>query len=435
MNSILIRAEDKNKWERRTPIVPEDLKSILKETPTKAYVERSDKRFFKESEYEKAGAEICEGMEKGDVIFGVKEIPEQKILDNKTYLFFSHTIKGQKYNMPLLQRIIDSGSTLIDYEKITDEKGRRLVYFGRYAGDAGAIDILWLLGQNWKQKGMETPFAKIKQALHYHSVEEAHTHAEQIGNEIREQGLPDEVQPLVIGILGYGNVSKGAQYILEALPTKRVEPEELADLVNNKNFSKNTIYMVVFKEEHLVEHNEGKPFDLQDYYRHPEHYHSVFDRYLPYLSVLINAIYWEARYPRFVTWQILAELETQGKLRLQAIADISCDPNGSIECDTHCTDSGNPAYRIHPGSHSFSEGYLGDGIIVLAVDNLPAELPNDSSRFFSKLLRPFIPGIIKADFSKSLEESGLPEEIKRAVIVYNGQLTPNFQYLKEYLQS
>ena len=150
---------------------------------------------------------------------------------------------------------------------------------------------------------------------------------------------------------------------------------------------------------------------------------------------MINAIYWEARYPRFVTWPILAELETQGKLRLQAIADISCDPNGSIECDTHCTDSGNPAYRIHPGSHSFSEGYLGDGIIVLAVDNLPAELPNDSSRFFSKLLRPFIPGIIKADFSKSLEESGLPEEIKRAVIVYNGQLTPNFQYLKEYLQS
>ena len=435
MNSILIRAEDKNKWERRTPIVPDDLKRILQEAPTKAFVEKSDKRFFKESEYEQAGAEICEGMEKGDVIFGVKEIPEQKILPDKTYLFFSHTIKGQKYNMPLLQKIIDSGSTLIDYEKITDEKGRRLVYFGRYAGDAGAIDLLWLMGQNWRQRGIETPFTKLKQALHYHSVEEAHAEMEKVGEEIRANGLPEALQPLVIGVLGYGNVSKGAQYILDALPTKRVEPKDLHDLVSNGQYDKHTVYVTVFKEEHLVEHREGKPFELMDYYQHPEHYRSVFDRYLPYLSLLINAIYWEKRYPKFVTWQSLAELEREGRLRLQGIADISCDINGSIECDTHCTDSGNPAYRIHPSSKTISEGHLGEGIVILAVDNLPAELPNDSSRFFSNQLRPFVPGIIKADFGKSMEESGLPEEIKRAVIVYKGKLTPAFQYLQEYLQS
>lgn len=435
MNSILIRAEDKNKWERRAPIVPDDLKHILQVTPTEAYVEKSDKRFFKESEYEQAGASICLGMEKGDVIFGVKEIPIEKLLPGKTYLYFSHTIKGQKDNMPMLQKIIDLQSTLIDYEKITDAQGRRLVYFGRYAGDAGAIDILWLLGQNWKERGLDTPFSKVKQALHYHSVEEAHAFMEEIGEDIRRNGLPDELQPLIIGILGYGNVSKGAQYILNALPTEYIEAPDLPKLWAGKSWDKHTVYVVVFKEKDLVEHNEGRAFDLQDYYHHPEHYHAVFEKYLPYLSILINAIYWEDRYPRFVTWDVLARLQREGRLRLQGIADISCDVNGSIECDTHCTDSGQPAYRIFPETRSIEQGYLGEGIVLLAVDNLPAELPNDSSRFFSKQLTPFVPDIIKADFNKSLDESGLPEEIKRAVIVYKGALTPHFQYLQEYLQS
>ncbi len=434
MKTILIRAEDKNKWERRAPIVPQDLKKIIDETGVKAFVEKSDKRFFKEEEYEKAGAEICSGMEKGDIILGVKEIPVEKILPQKTYLFFSHTIKGQKYNMPLLQKILDSGSTLIDYEKITDENGRRLVYFGRYAGDAGAIDILWLLGQNWKNRGWHTPFAEVKQALHYHSVEEAHHHIREIGQKIAAQGLPDALQPLVFGILGYGNVSKGAQYILEALPVKRVEPETLKSLFEKREYDPQAIYMVVFKEEHLVEHKEGKSFDLQDYYQHPENYRPVFARYLPYISVLINAIYWEERYPRFVTWENLARLEKEGRLRLQGIADISCDVGGSIECDVKCTDSGQPAYLVHPATHSITEGYLGDGIVLLAVDNLPAEVPNDSSTFFSHQLTPFVPGIIRADLSKPLQESGLPEEIKRAVIAYHGKLTPSFEYLKEFLQ-
>ena len=147
MKTLLIRAEDKNRWERRAPVVPADLEKILSDTGAKAFVEKSDKRFFSEDQYTAAGAVGCEGMADGDVIIGVKEIPLEKLLADKTYLFFSHTIKGQSDNMPLLQKIIDSGSTLIDYEKITDEKGRRLIYFGPYAGDAGAIDILSLMGE------------------------------------------------------------------------------------------------------------------------------------------------------------------------------------------------------------------------------------------------------------------------------------------------
>ncbi len=433
MKRILIRAEDKNQWERRAPIVPDDLKKILEAVPTQAFVEKSEKRFFKEEEYLAVGAQICTGMENGDIILGVKEIPTEKLLDNKTYLFFSHTIKGQKDNMPMLKRIIDGQSTLIDYEKITDEQGRRLVFFGRFAGDAGAIDILWLMGQHWKARGLQTPFAQCKQALHYHSVKEAHDHIEQIGQQIAQQGLPSELTPMVIGILGYGNVSKGAQYILDALPTERVEPENLPSFFAKGEFDARKIYLTIFKEEHLVEHKEGKPFELQDYYQHPENYRSVFGKYLPYLSLLVNAIYWDERYPRFVTWDELAALKAAGKLRLQGIADITCDVNGSIECNVKATDSGNPAYLVHPESKSITDGYTGEGIVLLAVDNLPAELPNDSSRFFSQQLWPFVPKIVRADFNKPLEESGLPAEIKRAVIVYKGELTPPYQYLQEHL--
>jgi hypothetical protein len=222
MKKLLIRAEDKNRWERRAPIVPTDLADILEATGARAFVEVSDKRFFGMDQYAAAGAASCEGMADGEVILGVKEIPVEKILDNKTYLFFSHTIKGQKDNMPLLQRIIDSGSTLIDYEKITDDQGRRLIYFGPYAGDAGAIDILSLMGEHWADKGIDTPFAAVRRAHQYDSVEAAREHLAEIGRTIQKDGLPRELCPFTIGILGYGNVSKGAQQIFDCLPTERV---------------------------------------------------------------------------------------------------------------------------------------------------------------------------------------------------------------------
>ena len=433
MKSILIRAEDKNIYERRTPIVPQDLAKILKKTPTDAFVEKSDKRFFKEQEYEAVGAKICQGMEPGDIILGVKEIPVNKLLSDKVYLFFSHTIKGQKDNMPMLQKIIDNKSTLIDYERITDAQGRRLVFFGRFAGDAGAINILWLMGQNWQARELHTPFAECKQALHYHSVKQAYEHVKQIGEKIKQQGLPQEINPLIIGILGYGNVSKGAQYIFDALPVERINPEQLTEFFKKGNFDAHKVYLTIFKEEHLAEHKQGKRFELQDYYQNPENYRSVFDRYLPYLSILVNAIYWEPRYPRFVTWESLAALKSAGKLRLQGIADITCDVNGSIECNVKATDSGSPAYLVHPETRTVTDGHIGDGIVLLAVDNLPAELPNDSSRFFSEQLWPFIPGIVTADFDQPLEKSGLPDEIKRAVIVYKGELTEAYRYLTEPL--
>lgn len=435
MKTLLIRAEDKNIWERRSPIAPDDLKLLVQETAAQTYVEICEKRIFKIGSYHAAGARSCTGMIDGDVIVGVKEIPVDKLLNNKIYLFFSHVIKGQPNNMPMLKRIIQSGSTLIDYEKILDDQNRRMVYFGSFAGDAGALDILWLTGEHWQYHGSDTPLVECKQANQYHSLVEAKDVLRKIGQRILQEGFPQQISPVVIGILGYGNVSKGAQQIFDCLPLEHLEPENLAGFIHDKKGRHDRIYLTVFKEEHLAKNKSGEPFDLQEYYKHPENFESQFEQYLPHISILVNAIYWDKRYPRFVTWENLKRLyEKQQKPKLCAIADITCDINGSIECNVKVSDSGRPAYLVNPITHSIADGHKGDGIVMLAIDNLPCELPRDSSQFFSRQLRPFLPNILKADYSQPLEASGLLPELQKAVIVYNGKLTQAYRYLEEYLK-
>lgn len=434
MKNLLIRTEDKNVWERRTPLTPQDLKALIQGDHFRAYVQRSHNRVFDDAEYASAGAILCDNLENGEVIFGIKEIPPEKILPGKIYVFFSHTIKGQKYNMPMLKRIIEGHSTLVDYERITDEKGVRQVFFGNFAGDVGAINILWLMGEFWHHHGLSTPFIKCKQALHYKNLEEARQHLETIGAEIKKEGLPAELTPLVIGILGYGNVSKGAQSIFDCLPVERIPAEQLMDFVPPEKNKTNTIYVTVFEEKHLVRSKNGRAFDLQEYYKHPDRYESQFEKYLPYLSIIVNATYWDNRYPRFVTWDHLQKLYTEYKPpKLAGIADITCDVNGSIECNVKTTDSGMPAYLCHPQTRTVTDGHKGDGIVLLAVDNLPAELPYDASIFFSNQLKKYVLGILQADYSAPFGQSGLHPDVQKAVIVYNGQLTDNYKYLEQFL--
>ncbi len=436
MKKMLIRAEDKNRWERRAPIVPADLETIIDETGVQAFVAQSDKRFFGRDQYEAAGAVTCGGMADGEVIFGIKEIPPEKILDNRTYVFFSHTIKGQKDNMPLLQRIIDGGSTLIDYERIVDENDRRLIYFGPYAGDAGAIDILSLMGEHWAAKGLDTPLTEVRRAHQYDSVTAAREHLAEIGRQIRRKGFPRQLSPFTVGILGYGNVSGGAQQIFDCLPTERVGADEITAFVSQGRGDRHTVYVTIFKEKDLVKpKTAGAAFDLQEYYDHPEHYESWFEQFLPSFTLLVNAVYWEKKYPRFVTWAGLRRLaEISPTPKLTGIADISCDTNGSVECNVKSTDSDMPAYRVDPAAGTTCDGHLGEGIVLLAVDNLPCELPNDASTFFSNQLKPFVPALLKADYHSCIEDSGLPPEIQKAVIVYNGQLTRDYEYLNASLK-
>ena len=429
-STIGIRREDKNKWERRVPITPEHVKE-LKEQGIKTVIQPSTIRIFKDEEYKKSGAQLDENLKDANVVFAVKEIPSDLFEQGKTYVFFSHTIKGQKYNMPMLKNMMEKGCTLIDYEKITDGRGRRLVFFGRYAGIAGMIDTLWAFGQRVKWQGTETPFSEIKKTVDYNSLDEAKEHIASVGKKINEKGIPDFLTPMVVGFAGYGNVSKGAQEILDLLPVKEIRPSQIEAI--QENYSDKSIYKVVFKEEDMVEpvHSEAT-FNLQEYYDKPHLYRSIFERYLRRLSILMNCIYWSKKYPRLITKYFLEENYT-GQMKLQVVGDISVDINGAIEFTEKSTTPGNPVYVYNPIRRDIIEGFVGEGVIVMAVDNLPCELPGESSKEFSNSLINFIPAIAKVDYKASFEMLNLPDEIKKAVILHQGKLTPEYQYINKFL--
>jgi alpha-aminoadipic semialdehyde synthase len=261
-------------------------------------------------------------------------------------------------------------------------------------------------------------------------------HLRSVGEAIRKNGFPEKLLPLTVGLLGYGNVSIGVQQILDYLPVTRVGPDDISSLVEGGKYDSKTLYLTVFREEDLVERKIGPGFNLLEYYDHPELYKSRFDRLLPYFTLLINAIYWDSRYPRFVTWENLRKLaRIYLEPKLSGIADITCDTNGSIECNVRSTDSDHPAYQVNPVTQEVYDGHTGDGIVLLAVDNLPCELPFDSSTFFSAQLTPLVPNILAANYEANLEESGLRPEIEKAVVVYRGELTENYQYLQKYLDA
>ncbi|HPN38729.1 MAG TPA: bifunctional lysine ketoglutarate reductase /saccharopine dehydrogenase family protein [Melioribacteraceae bacterium] len=423
--TIGIRREDKNKWEVRVPIIPDTIRTIKDKWGINSIVQPFLTRAFKDDEYLINNAEINDDLSKADIIFAVKEIPIQLLFEKKTYLFFSHTIKGQSYNMPLLKALLEKRCTLIDYECIKDEKGRRLVFFGKYAGLAGMIDALHGLGKRLDYLGQKSPFLHVKPAYEYKDLADAEQQIKSLSLELVENGL---LAPLVIGFAGYGNVSKGAQEILDFLPHITITPEEL---LKNSNKLENKIYKVVFEEKHLVKPKDSNyMFDLSDYYKNPNNYETRFNGFLPLINVLINAIYWDSRYPRLVTKEYLKNTKLSN---LFLISDISCDIEGAIEITYKATKPDEPAYVYNPVDLSYISGYKGEGIVNMAVDNLPCELPRDSSVAFSNSLLPFIKEICSADYNYEFENLELSNTIKNAIITHNGKLTQQYKYLEKYL--
>ncbi len=434
-NKIGIRHENKDLTEKRAPLTPDQVRELINQHGLTVVVEPSETRIFKDEEYRAAGAAISSDLSDCNIVFGVKEIPIPSLLPGKALCFFSHTIKGQPYNMPMLKAILDLRITLLDYEKVTDERGRRLIFFGRFAGYAGMIDTLWALGGRLKWEGLDTPFAEIKQAWHYNSLQEAREHIRSVGEKIAANGLPESVMPLVVGFAGYGQVSQGAQEIFDELPFEEITPQQLGEFYRSGTWSRNRVYKVVFKEEDMVRpKSPSTPFELLDYYQHPEKYEGRFEEYLPFLTVLVNGIYWEPKYPRLVTRRYLKERWESGeKLPLRVIGDITCDIEGSIECNLKATKSTNPIYVYHPLEGTIHDGWEGDGVVVLAVDKLPSELPREASESFGRALLPFVPTLAAADYGQPFESLNIPTEFKRAVIAHQGKLTPDFTYLEQYL--
>ncbi|EAS01335.1 lysine-ketoglutarate reductase saccharopine dehydrogenase enzyme, putative (macronuclear) [Tetrahymena thermophila SB210] len=433
-----VRAEDKSHWERRVPIIPKHVREIHDKYPyIKFIVEPCTKRVFSNKEYENAGAIISSDLTNCSLIICVKEVPIEKLYPQKTYMFFSHTIKAQKQNMAALDDMIQKKIRLIDYEKITDEKNNRLVAFGRFAGIAGTIDYLSGLGQYLMTKSISTAFLNISMSYKYFNLEQAYLHLKSVGQQLESQEIPKELRPLVFAVTGTGRCANGAWEVLENLPIKKVSPDELKALhddIDNPAHA-TTIYCCSILPEHMVEHSEHKDhFEKKHYYENPHEYVPIFhEKYLPYISSIFHNMYWDYKFPRLITDQHMKELAQKGKSKLLGISDVTCDLEGSIEFLKKFTTPDQPFYVYEPIEQKIYDDlkYRDNGILYLALDFLPCELPFDASTHFSNHLKEWIPNIAESDISLHIEESGLIDCIKRAVITHNGDLTHAYQYIRK----
>lgn len=423
--AIAIRREDKNRWERRVPLVPDDVQKLVRDNGVKVYVQPSTRRVYPDEKFREAGAIVQEDISSADIILGVKEVPIPHLLDNKSYIFFSHTHKGQKYNMPMLKKILDKKINLIDYELMTDEKNKRLVLFGKFAGYAGMIDGFHALGQRLLGLGYATPFLNIGMTYMYRCLADARLDIIRSGQTIMDDCLPAELGPLTFVFTGDGNVSQGALHVFKCLPHQWVSPKELKDLVESEKYNRHKVYLCQVKTaDHIIRKDDGS-FNKEDYMKHPEKYTSNFhEEIAPYTSVLVNGIFWSTKHPRLITTEQAHRLAIQKRWRMLAIADISCDINGSIEFMSHASTIDHPFFMYDPITNKNHQEIEGSGVIIMSIDNLPTEMPLEASEYFSDALLPYV-----RDLALNIKSP----VIDRATIAVNGELVGKHKNLENFI--
>eukprot|EP01100_Stratorugosa_tubuloviscum_P006263 TRINITY_DN2710_c1_g1_i1.p1 TRINITY_DN2710_c1_g1~~TRINITY_DN2710_c1_g1_i1.p1 ORF type:complete len:943 (+),score=426.34 TRINITY_DN2710_c1_g1_i1:112-2940(+) len=431
---IGIRREDKNRWERRAPLAPPHVATLVSRG-VQVVLQPSTKRVFSDEEYKQAGAIIQEDIGVASTILGVKELPRNLLIPERTYMFFSHTIKAQSYNMPLLDDIISNNIRLIDYERVVDDHNNRLIRFGKFAGYAGMIDYLHILGNRLLALGHSTPFLHMGYAHMYNSLESAFNAVFSMGREIANQGIPAELNPLVFVFSGTGSTSQGSQEVFRMLPHKFVSVDELEQLVKSKKADNKIVYGVIASSDtYIVPKNPSKKFTRKDYYANPQNYVSLFkNKIAPYISCLINCVYWDQRYPRLITTEEIEESVRRKNTRLIGVADISCDVEGAVEFMKKTTTIDHPIFLYDVKNRKIHEDIEGDGIVFLAIDNLPSELPREASKYFGDNLMPWVEELAVSNGELPIEQQQkeLPGELYRAVITSHGKLTPLYEYITE----
>ncbi|KAG0240071.1 hypothetical protein BGW41_007236 [Actinomortierella wolfii] len=428
--SIAIRREGKNRWERRAALTPEAVERLIKETGIKVYVQPSTKRIFSDEKYRQAGAIIQEDLSPADIILGIKEVPVQDLIPGKTYVYFSHTHKGQTYNMPMLQDVLNKNIRLIDYELMTNEKKQRLVLFGRHAGYAGMIDGIHGLGQRLLGLGYSSPFLHVGMAHNYRTLASAKLALQSLGNTIMDEGTPREFGPMTFVFTGNGNVSKGAQSVFQSLPHEYVDPKDLPRIAQSKNVRLDRVYATeVNIPDHIVHKDKGVFTSLDEYYQHPERFVSKFAQNIaPHSSMIINGAYWDQRFPRMMTQDQLKAIQSDptNRFRMLSIADISCDINGSFEFMSHSTKIDDPFFYVDAVNGVEHKNAEAPGVQIMSVDILPSELPLESSQHFSEALYPFVKELIRDNASHPV--------LSGATIAEGGKLTKGHEELYEILK-
>ncbi|MBF2086609.1 hypothetical protein [Thermoleptolyngbya sp. C42_A2020_037] len=434
--TIGIRRENEDrKFEARVPLVPTDISRLKGQLGDRVrfIVQPARLRTFSDAEFVAAGAILQEDLSEADMICCVKELYPEQLLDGKTYLVFAHVIKGQPDNMPLLQQLLDRRMTLIDYECITDEEGRRTVFFGRSAGQTGMFETLRAFGQRCVALGKPCVFADLKPVYEYVNLSEAKAHLRILGDRLQQDpallGVTD--YPLVVAIAGLGNVGQGAMEILQLLSPQTVSAEALPALFAS---GRTGLFQCPLQKSDTLRNGDGL-FDSAEYATFPERYSSRIPDLLPYVSILLNCVFWAPQYPRILPHDAFQAAWRRGNHRLQVVGDLSCDPPaGSVACTVQSGDLYNPVFGYDPISRAVLEPFPESGITVMAVDNLSAGLPHDASVAFSAMLRDWIPPLVAAKLSGANWVDALPPALLRAMVTHQGRLTKNFQRLQPDLE-
>ncbi|MBN3581445.1 alanine dehydrogenase [Algoriphagus aestuarii] len=398
---IGIIREGKNPPDRRTPFTPAQIKQIQEDFPGKFtfQVQSSPERSYSDQEYLQEGVEIVEDLVDCEVIFGVKEVPVSRLISNKTFFFFSHTIKKQKYNRNLLKSVLDQNIRLLDYEVLKDEQGKRVVAFGRWAGIVGAYNAFWTYGQ-------KTDLFDIKRAYQCFDRKE-------LNSELKKVQLP----PIKIIVTGSGRVGNGALEILRELGLKEVSSHDFLH-----SYFDEAVYVVLHSSDYNRRKSDGG-YEKEEFYNFPERYESHFLKFAEEGEILISAHYWDPEAPRLFELKDIAHPD----FGLSVIADISCDVNGSVPTTIQSTNILNPVFDIDRNSGEAIDPFGSQtSISVMAIDNLPCELPRESSRDFGNQLIQWVIPELEKDTSPILEG---------ATIARDGDLTLEFMYLTDFVNS
>jgi alanine dehydrogenase len=391
--------ERKNPPDRRVVFAPDEL-AKLKQTyhDASVAVESSEIRIFSDTQYKSMGITITDDVSNCDVLFGVKEVPVESLIPNKSYFFFSHTIKKQPYNQKLLKAILEKNIDLYDHETIVDEHNRRLIGFGKYAGMVGVYNGI-------RAFGIKFELFKLPKAETLAGKEDLIKHLKRI-----------TMPALKFVVTGTGKVGSGAKEILDAIKIKEITVENYL----TKNYTQ-----AVYVQLDVLEYNkriDGQVLDFNDFVEHPEAYVSDFEKFTKVSDIYFAGHFHASGAPMILTKEML----NASDCKLKVVADISCDVNGPIACTLRSSTIAEPLYGYFPLEDREVDVFHPAAVVVMAVDNLPCEIPKDASEGFGEQ---FMEHVIPAFFNG--DKDGI---LKRAKITENGKLTPRFAYLQDYVE-
>lgn len=398
MLKIGIIKEGKTPPDNRVALTPAQCKWLQEAYPDcKVIVQQSETRCFSDREYSIAGIEVRDSLNDCDILLGIKEVPVQQIIPGKRYLFFSHTCKKQPYNQRLLQTIIAEGCTLVDYECLRHEDGQRIIGFGFFAGIVGAHNGMMAYGNRTGAYSLQ----RVYKQKDFHSL--MHTYF----------GL--KIPNIKIAVTGSGRVAHGILEIMNLMGVIEVEKDEY--------LAREFAYpaYVHLKGADLYRHKTGGSYQRGDFHLHPQEYECLFTQYTSNTDVLMNGVFWDTDVPRLFRKEDICD----PSFRITTIADITDDNNGSVPINAGDQTIEDPIYGIDKKTFARTVPYLPTGVDVMAVGNLPNELPRDASKYFGEqLIKYVLPDLLAGD----------SETLRRATIVAAGQLTDVYNYLEDYVK-